>query len=198
MSRNYNFARLAILILDDNAFYRAIVARMLRTFGFGEVHEAGSADAAIDLLRERTIDIVISDWEMEQTNGGQFVRRMRLDQDSPNRMIPIIMLTARSDRATLGEAVNSGATEFLAKPISSATLLRRLIHVIENPRDFVKVGDYFGPDRRRRSSDDYTGPEKRANPGTARRRRKDGDAAGLSAEDVRRALAPAHAAGGGQ
>jgi hypothetical protein len=52
-------------------------------------------------------------------------------------------------------------TEFLAKPISAKGLYQRVLNVVANPRPFIKTKTYFGPDRRRNTTNAYIGPERR-------------------------------------
>ncbi|MEM7680293.1 MAG: response regulator, partial [Pseudomonadota bacterium] len=55
-----------------------------------------------------------------------------------------------------------GTTEFLVKPFSANDLARRIAYVINKPRDFIETSDYFGPDRRRRVIENYSGPYRRS------------------------------------
>jgi hypothetical protein len=59
------------------------------------------------------------------------------------------------------KARDAGVTEFLAKPISAKALYNRILHIILNPRPFIKTETYFGPDRRRNVNAKYSGPERR-------------------------------------
>jgi len=59
------------------------------------------------------------------------------------------------------QARDAGTNEFLAKPVSANAILTRLLAVIEHPRPFVRTKVYFGPCRRRRTRDEYEGPERR-------------------------------------
>jgi len=54
-------------------------------------------------------------------------------------------------------------TEFLAKPISAKALYQRILNVVVSPRPFIRTKTYFGPDRRRNTSNAYIGPERRNN-----------------------------------
>ena len=64
--------------------------------------------------------------------------------------MPIIMITAHSERPRIIAARDAGINEFVMKPVSAKTLFSRLNAVIEHPRRFVRIEEYFGPDRRRR------------------------------------------------
>jgi DNA-binding response OmpR family regulator len=71
------------------------------------------------------------------------------------------MLTAHSDKTRVEAARDAGASEFCAKPVTAAELLRKVGAVIDRPRPFVRTDSYFGPDRRRRDDPAYKGEERR-------------------------------------
>ena len=60
------------------------------------------------------------------------------------------------------KARDAGINEFIAKPVSVKTMMSRLVAVIEHPRPYVRTTVYFGPCRRRRSAEEYRGPERRS------------------------------------
>jgi hypothetical protein len=60
-------------------------------------------------------------------------------------------------------ARDAGVTEFLAKPISAKALYQRILNVVASPRPFIRTKTYFGPDRRRNTSNAYIGAERRNN-----------------------------------
>jgi DNA-binding response OmpR family regulator len=97
-------------------------------------------------------DIIVSDLVMSPINGLLFLRWMRTSKDSPNKMIPFIMLSGAADEGYVHSARDLGATEFLAKPFSATSVYVHLLKVIEQPRQFVTTTKYFGPDRRRKKS----------------------------------------------
>ncbi len=77
---------------------------------------------------------------------------LRRSLDSPNRMIPILLLTARNDPHDIRAARDAGVSEYLIKPFSAKTLLERVHAVVEDPRSFILSKNFVGPDRRRISS----------------------------------------------
>lgn len=153
--------RLNILLIDDNLHMRHLLRAILHGLGVVNVYEANEGSDALGLLRQTPIDIAIVDWMMEPLDGLEFTRMIRTASDSPNKFLPIIMLTGHTERHRIVEARDAGVTEFLAKPVNAAGVYSRLRAVIENPRSYVKVGRYFGPDRRRKL-DDFAGIKKRA------------------------------------
>ncbi len=98
------------------------------------------------------VDLALIDWEMKPVNGIDLVRRIRTDPNSLNTFMPIIMVSGHSEIGNIVYARDAGVTEYLVKPISAKTLLSRINNVIEHPRRFVRIGKYFGPDRRRRDA----------------------------------------------
>ena len=107
-----------------------------------------------------SVDLIISNWQMSPVDGMILLRWVRRHADSPNRFVPFIMLSGHSGPASVAEARDMGATEFVTKPFSVQTLAQRIQMVIERPRQFVHTGDYFGPDRRRRA-EPFKGGERR-------------------------------------
>ena len=159
-----DIAHLSFLVVDDNKHMRALVKSILHSFGTKNVHDASNGAEAYKELKVFPADIIITDWNMAPMNGVEFTRMIRTDKDSPNPFTPIIMLTGHTERHRIMNARDSGVNELLAKPISAKGLYSRICAIIENPREFVRTKNYFGPDRRRKSSDDYTGIERRKTP----------------------------------
>src|SRR3546814_14910570 len=77
--------------------------------------------------------------------------------------VPILTLSCRRvpSSVLLWTAPAAGVTEFLVKPFSAKTMARRITVVVENPRQFVRTDEFFGPDRRRHVISNYTGQERR-------------------------------------
>ena len=147
--------------MDDNVHMLNIVKTLLRGFGAVHVFEAKSAEEAIDRLRNDAIDIVVLDYLMDDVDGIALLNKLRHETDSPSPYVPVIMLTAHSERARVEAARDAGVTEFCAKPVTAAEMIRKVAAVIDHPRHFVRSGTYFGPDRRRRAEPGYQGAERR-------------------------------------
>jgi CheY-like chemotaxis protein len=150
-----------ILIVDDNPHMRKLLGEILRALGARNVLEAADGAEGLDIARLQPIDIIMTDLSMEPLDGIDFVRLLRNAPDSTKPMTPVIMITGHSTMARVAEARDVGVTEFLAKPITARGVLQRLTQVIENPRPFIRSGDYFGPDRRRRNDPEYDGERRR-------------------------------------
>ncbi len=153
-------AKLRFLVVEDNPFMRTIIRRVLGTLNVGEVREANNGAEGLTVMQTYEPDIIIVDWEMEPVDGIEFIRMVRTGSDSQNPFVPIIMVTAHSERARVITAREAGVTEFVVKPMSAKTLYDRIEAVIERPRRFVRTKTFFGPDRRRHKGR-YAGPERR-------------------------------------
>jgi len=109
-------------------------------------------------MRDKSPDLVLTDLSMKPVDGITFTREVRTAHDSPNPYVPIIMITGHTERRKVEAARDAGVTEFLAKPITAQGLILRIAEIVERPRAFVRCDGYFGPDRRRRKDENFTGP----------------------------------------
>lgn len=155
------FEKLKALIVEDNAHMRALLRALLNSAGIKEIAEAAHGQAAIDLLRERKADLVLTDLAMKPMDGLEFTRHVRNNALSADPFVPIIMITGHTEKHRVEAARDAGVTEFLAKPITAQNLFSRIAEIVERPRAFVRCDSYFGPDRRRRPIDSYAGPWRR-------------------------------------
>lgn len=139
-----------MVVVDDNEHMVEIISLVLRAFKVRNIRFATDGVDALSMMRASKPDIVICDLDMRPLSGAEFTRIVRTAPDSPDPFVPIIMLTGYTEQSFVTEGRDSGITEFLAKPVSSRDLYRRILEVVENPRPFVKCRSYTGPNRRRR------------------------------------------------
>lgn len=157
----FKFEKLSVLVVEDTAPMRKLVISVLETLGVGKVFTAADGNEGFTMFCQQNPDIIIADWHMLPVSGIELVRQIRQSPASPNKMVPIIMMTGYSAMPRVSEARDCGATEFLVKPFSANDMARRIAYVINKPRDFIETSDFFGPDRRRRKIEDYKGPQRR-------------------------------------
>ncbi|AUY41311.1 SpoIIE family protein phosphatase [Leclercia adecarboxylata] len=112
-----------VLIVEDSPVYRRLLARMLAQWGY-TVSEAENGIAALDILANQPVSLVISDWEMPEMDGLSLCREIRSRQFG--HYVYVILLTAREapDDLTLG--FDAGADDFLSKPVEQSELRARL------------------------------------------------------------------------
>lgn len=150
-----------MLILDDNAHMRMLMRAILTSFDMRKIVEASDADDGLAVLVQDKIHLAFVDFRLGGRDGLDFVKTVRNATDSPDRFLPIIMITAYSEKSRVIQAVNAGVDEFLVKPIRAIDVAARINAVIERRRPFVCSSDYFGPERRRRKDPRYNGARRR-------------------------------------
>ena len=157
----FDFKKLTVLVVEDTAPMRKLIISVLETLGVGRVYSADNGERGFEVFKRENPDIVIADWHMAPISGIQLTQEIRSNMVSPNRMAPIVLVTGYSALNRVSEARDVGVTEFLVKPFSANDLAKRIAYVINKPRDFIDSKTYFGPDRRRRNTPDYSGPLRR-------------------------------------
>ena len=112
-----------ILVVDDSAAQRLALRKMLERMGY-DVIEAETGSEALEIADSKPVDLVLSDWMMPGMNGIELCRAFRaLDRDSYGYFV---LLTAKSERADVREAFETGADDFLSKPVDAGELSARL------------------------------------------------------------------------
>ncbi|MEW5994286.1 MAG: response regulator [Candidatus Zixiibacteriota bacterium] len=104
----------SILIVDDEEMMRNLLDRILSREGY-QVVTAGDGVAALEVLKSRKIDIIVSDMKMPRMNGFELLKAVK--QDYPD--IGVIIMTAYGDTYTVKDALLLGADEYITKPFKS-------------------------------------------------------------------------------
>lgn len=166
MLGDFDPSGLTALVLDENHYERGISVNQLRAMGFGRAIGAANSMEAWDALKRNNPHIMLMEW-IGDGDGLDFVRRVRMSEDLPNRAISIFMLTMRGAQTDVEAARMAGVDGYLRKPISALALQQRVRTVIANPQPFVVTAAYVGPCRRRSRPDlNYLGPLRRLDDAT--------------------------------
>ena len=147
-----NLEEVKILVVDDNSFMRSLIRQLLKALGAREIFEASDGAEGYEVARQLNPDIALVDWVMKPEDGIAFVKNIRSAENSPNPLMPIIMVSGYSEEGRVLAARDAGVNEFVVKPLSATSLFTRIQWIIENPRQFVTTDTFFGPDRRRKDS----------------------------------------------
>ena len=139
---------LTVLIIEDNAKVLGPLMHMVRDFGVRSVVTASDGEDGLGVLREKPVDMIISDYGTGPVNGLDFARRLRRGEDGSRRAIPIIMLATPEERTAVEQAGDIGVDGFLGKPVSASSLYSGMLAVASGHRAFVDTEGYSGPDRR--------------------------------------------------
>ena len=164
-TRKIDLSKVPFLLVDPNPLSLELTCDVLGMMGALTLRRCTTTDRALEALRSEPIDIVITEWNTAPLSGLQFIDYVRTSPQSPNRLLPILLMTARSEEPHVMQARDRGITEFLAKPFTVDTFYKRLVSIVAFPRAFIDAETYFGPDRRRRDAG-YQGPDRRLVPAT--------------------------------
>ncbi|MGL1935832.1 MAG: sigma-54 dependent transcriptional regulator [Fibrobacterales bacterium] len=107
----------SVLVVDDEPHIRKIVSLALSSLGI-TVFESPSGEAALEVVKEESIDVVISDLQMPGMNGDQLI--VQLKEEQPH--IQSIVITAYGDMETVVKVMRAGASDFIAKPFENSEL----------------------------------------------------------------------------
>ncbi len=108
---------IGILIVDDDAFTRKVVHRILTDLRYADVGEAESVESALALLQGKAFDLIITDVQMPGINGLELLRRVRSGLTEAPRDTRAIVLTSFSNTEVLGVALALDVNGFLVKPM---------------------------------------------------------------------------------
>jgi CheY-like chemotaxis protein len=138
-----------VLLVDDEAAIRLLCRVNLRLAGM-EVLEAANGAVAVELARRERPDLILLDVMMPEVDGWEVVAA--LADDRATRDIPIVFLTARSERVDQRRGLEAGAVAYVTKPfdpVSLAPFLQTLLDRIERgERDAVRAEhlEQLGPE----------------------------------------------------
>ena len=119
-----------ILVVDDDENILSLERTILEQKGFDVTTAAGGAEA-LQVLGERTFDLVLLDVMMPEIDGFTVCRRIK--EDPKTRELPVIFLTAKGGGEALAEGFESGAVMYINKPFTANKLLTIVNTMLEPP-----------------------------------------------------------------
>jgi two-component system chemotaxis response regulator CheY len=119
-----------ILIVDDSAMMRKIVLRALTLAGldFQKVLEAEDGSAALTLLRENTVELIMCDINMPVMNGLELLKAIR--EQNLAAGVPVVMVTTESSAEHVREAVAVGASGYIRKPFTPDHVKQKVLSLL--------------------------------------------------------------------
>jgi CheY-like chemotaxis protein len=160
-----NLEKATVLLVDETALGLDVLSTIVNGFGIRERLRAASAFEAMDLVKTRTIDLVLVEASLRGMDGYDFIRWLRRSGLKPNAYAPAILITGHTPADKVAKARDCGANYIVTKPLTMLSMLERIVFVARDGRPFVECDSYVGPDRRFKN----LGPP----PGVAGRRRTD-------------------------
>lgn len=122
--------KMKFLVVDDFSTMRRIVRNLLKELGFTNVDEAEDGQAALHKLRTSHFEFVVSDWNMPNMTGIELLKAVRADNNLKH--LPFLMITAEAKRENIIEAASAGASGYIVKPFTAATLEEKLSKIFVN------------------------------------------------------------------
>ncbi len=118
------------LIVDDSSVMRKIVERTLRQAGLNlaVVLEAGSGAEALEVLKAKQVDLILSDINMPVMDGLEFVRQIRAQNLASG--IPVVMVTTESSEEHVKQAIQAGARGYIRKPFTAEQVKERVLPLV--------------------------------------------------------------------
>ena len=113
-----------ILAVDDSPTMRRIIVNTLKRAGYDDIIEANDGKEAMEKLKSETIDFLITDWNMPEMDGLTLVNHLR--EDAKFKSLPILMVTTRSVKEDIVEALKAGVNNYIVKPFTPYTLKEKI------------------------------------------------------------------------
>lgn len=119
-----------VLVVDDFATMRRIIKNILRQIGFTNIVEADDGTTAWELLnKDDSIQFIVSDWNMPQMTGIEFLRKVRASEEFAD--LPFLMVTAEAQQENIIEAVQAKVSNYIVKPFTPDTLGQKINKIFE-------------------------------------------------------------------
>lgn len=115
------------LVVDDSATMRRIVVNALKAIGYGDCVEAGDGVEALPKC-DASIELVITDWNMPNMGGLDFVKNLRANP--AHAKTPILMVTTRSVKEDIMQAVEAGVSSYILKPFTPQVLKEKIDQIL--------------------------------------------------------------------
>ncbi|MBS64196.1 chemotaxis regulator - transmits chemoreceptor signals to flagelllar motor components cheY [Salinisphaera sp. T5B8] len=122
--KNLNF-----LVVDDFSTMRRIVRNLLKELGYNNVEEAEDGAEALEKLNTGKFQFVVSDWNMPNLDGLEMLKRIRASDTLKH--LPVLMVTAEAKKENIVAAAQAGASGYVVKPFSAATLEEKLERIFD-------------------------------------------------------------------
>ena len=121
--------KMKFLVVDDFSTMRRIVRNLLKELGFTNVDEAEDGAVALQKLNSAQFDFVVTDWNMPNMDGLEMLKSIRADPALCK--LPVLMVTAEAKKENIIAAAQAGASGYIVKPFTAATMSEKLEKIFE-------------------------------------------------------------------
>ena len=123
-AQDHDYSRLSTLAVDDIPLNLLLVTKMLSRFNF-KLRTASGGQQALDAVAEEKPDLILLDLMMPGIDGFEVIRRLRSNEETAD--IRIVILSALNSQDDIVKGFNTGADDFITKPIIMEKLLSCVI-----------------------------------------------------------------------
>ena len=116
------------LIVDDSPAMRRVVANSVKRFADFEISEVANGLQALDFLKINKVDLILLDWLMPELDGLNFIKVIRSKEVWKN--IPVLMITTKSSKEDIIEAIKAGVNGYVVKPVVPIVLEEKINAVL--------------------------------------------------------------------
>ena len=118
-----------VLFVDDSPTMRRIIQNSLNKIGYEDLVSAENGEDAMEKLADVDVDMIITDWNMPEMNGEQFVVKLR--EDPKYKETPILMVTTRGMKEDVITAVKIGVNGYVVKPFTPEILKKKIDDILK-------------------------------------------------------------------
>lgn len=120
-----------VLIADDSQTARLFIKKCLEIIGLesAALVEAADGAQALEIIKEKSFDLLITDLNMPEMDGKELLRRVKTSPKTTD--IPVVVITSTGNPAKEKELISLGALAVITKPVTPAGLLSRIEHLID-------------------------------------------------------------------
>ncbi len=120
---------LKVLLVDDSRSFLYMLEGQLKRKGFTKIVTASNGREAIEKIRSEQFDLILCDWDMPVMNGFELAKEIKTDPGLVN--IPFIMITAKSSKADILNAIRKGVDNYIVKPIQVDVLVKKITETMQ-------------------------------------------------------------------
>ncbi len=113
-----------VLVIDDSFIMRRVLRNALEQLGITNIIEAEDAHAALALITEHPVRIILADWNMPNMDGLSLLKIIRSEEETKD--IPFVMITGRNTKEDIQDAILLGVDDYLLKPVKAYVLQQKL------------------------------------------------------------------------
>jgi DNA-binding response OmpR family regulator len=146
-----NLSAATVLLVEPTNQGMEILTQICFGFGVRTPNRCANAAEAMAFLNKRTVDLLICEADLPDTDGYELIRWLRRSQLDPNANAPVVLLSGHTPLRKVLHGRDCGANAVVVKPLTPKILLDRILWLAADKRDFVLSESYAGPDRRWRN-----------------------------------------------